>query len=123
MVQSREGFRFPVEAREPFGIYWEGIQKNLNRHLPTKIGVYRTVDFSHPAGADRGDNFIWADANAGSERHAIIRGCDDSAGLLASNAVVRRDVSRWVRPAALTAIDNYCSVGGMRDEGNPAMID
>ena len=42
----------------------------LDRDVATELRIAGAMDLAHSAGADRSDNFIWADPIAGSERHA-----------------------------------------------------
>jgi len=41
-------------------------------------GVFRQIDFSHAAGAQRGDDYVWTKSRAFSDRHiACFRGSSD----------------------------------------------
>ena len=71
MIQRRERLRFALEARQAIGIVRERIGQNLDRDLATERRVRRAIDLAHPAFADRRDDFVDAEAGAGSERQPL----------------------------------------------------
>jgi hypothetical protein len=48
MIQRGEHPRFALEAREPLGIVREAAGKNLDRDVPARVRVARTVDLAIP---------------------------------------------------------------------------
>ena len=41
------------------------------RELPTEVPIRRPIDFAHPAGADRRENFARAEVHAADEAHFV----------------------------------------------------
>ena len=64
MVECRERLRLALEAREPVGIVREQSGKNLESDVTIELRVPGSIDFAHPAGADRPENFVDADPTA-----------------------------------------------------------
>ena len=44
-------------------------EQHLDRHVAIQLGIARAVDLAHTARADRGKNFVRADASAGRQIH------------------------------------------------------
>ena len=66
MVQRRERLRFALEPREAIGIAGERVRQDLDRDVAIQLRVARAVDLAHAAFADRRDDFVDAEAGAGS---------------------------------------------------------
>ena len=66
VIQCGQELRFSLEPREAFGILHEALGQNLDRDLSAELRIARAVDFSHAAGAKRGDDLV--NAQAGSRR-------------------------------------------------------
>ena len=45
------------------------IGQDLDRDLAIELGVAGAIDLAHPAGAERGENLVGAEARAGREGH------------------------------------------------------
>ena len=77
MVQRREGLRFALEPREPFGVVRERVRQELDRDVAIQLRVARSVHLSHAAFADLRGDFVDAEAGAGSKGQVcrIIRLC------------------------------------------------
>ena len=68
VIEGRERLRFAREPREPVGVTGERVGQYLERDIAIELRIARAVDLAHPAGADAGDDFVDAEARAGSER-------------------------------------------------------
>src|SRR5262245_51971142 len=86
MIQGRENFRFALETAHPPRIGRKDFRQNFERDVTFQLAVACTIDLAHPAGADRGENFIWAKARTCGERHS---GLDSTPKHSALDAVVR----------------------------------
>ena len=65
MIQCGDGASLTFElCRERFGRY-------LDRNRAIEARVPTTVHLSHPAGADRGEDFVGAELRARLERHVL----------------------------------------------------
>ena len=58
MIERGEHLRLALEAREPIGVGGKDRGQDFQRDVATKPGVAGTVDFAHPAGADRHQDFV-----------------------------------------------------------------
>jgi len=70
MVQRGQRLRFTVEARESVRVRRHRRGQHLDRHVPGKIGIGGSVDFTHATHTDLGTDLVRADATAWGERHA-----------------------------------------------------
>ena len=69
-VAQRAGSpRLLFEAPEPFGIVRERRGQDLDRDVTAEPWIVRTVDRTHPAGADRADDGVVPEARARRETH------------------------------------------------------
>ena len=70
MVESGEGLRFTLKAREPIGVAGRPGGQDLERDAASKLRVLGPVHLPHPSGADgRGDAVVGKSA-AGGQGHA-----------------------------------------------------
>ena len=69
MIQRRQRLGFALEARQPLGIVREGVGQDLDRDLPTQVGVGGAIHLAHAAHADLGSDLIRAEAGASSQSH------------------------------------------------------
>ena len=67
MVQRGEGLGFAREPRQAVGIMRERFGQDLDRDVTIQLRVARAEDLPHAAFADRRDDFVDAEARAGSE--------------------------------------------------------
>ena len=67
MIQRGQHLGFAVEARKPLRIAGEGLWQNLDRDLALQLRVARAIDLAHATGAERGQDFVRAEARAGCE--------------------------------------------------------
>ena len=74
MVERGEQLRFAFEASKPIGIEDEGLGQDFQRDAAVQRGVAGAIDLSHPACANGREDFVRAEADAGSERHSGRRG-------------------------------------------------
>ena len=58
MIQRGNGAGFALETLLEFGIVGEMSRENLDSYSAIEARVFRPVDFSHTAGAERGLNFV-----------------------------------------------------------------
>ena len=81
MVERAGGARFEFQATTLVGVS-RGAGQYLDGDLAGEGGprVARSIDFAHPAGAERADDFVGAESSAGSECHGD------------EGAIIRRDV-------------------------------
>ena len=69
VIQRRERSRFPLESIDPLRIQEEGVRKDLDRHVATKLRVVRAVDLAHAAGPEGGQNLVRPDSGGDLEEH------------------------------------------------------
>ena len=67
VIECRERLRFACEPREPVGVAGERIGQDFHRDIAIELRIARAEYLAHPAGADAGDDFVDAEARAGSE--------------------------------------------------------
>src|SRR5215472_7028678 len=73
MTQAGNGLRFPLESLFANGIVRELLWKNLDGYRALEPCVLGPIHFSHPACAQRRDDFIWPEFCAQSQRHTWLR--------------------------------------------------
>ena len=69
VIERGDGARFEFEAGEAIIFAREGFGENFEGDVAAKTRIAGARDFSHAAGAERGDDFVGAKFCAGSERH------------------------------------------------------
>ena len=69
MIQRSQGFRFPLEAREPVGVVREGLGQDLDRDVAVQLRIARAIDLPHAPFADQRGDLVDAEACTGSESH------------------------------------------------------
>jgi hypothetical protein len=62
MIQRRECLRLTLEARDPVVIAREGVGEDFDGDLSTKVGISGSIDFAHPAHAERGRDLVRAES-------------------------------------------------------------
>ena len=67
--ERRHRLRLGLEAGERVGVIGEVLGQHLDRHVALEAGVAGAVDLPHPAGAERRDDLVRAEAVAGREAH------------------------------------------------------
>ena len=67
--ERRHRLRLGLEAGERVGVIGEVLGQDLDRHVALEAGVAGAVDLPHPAGAERRDDLVRAEAVAGREAH------------------------------------------------------
>jgi len=63
MVERCHGLGFGAEA------FAERLGGHLDRDVSVEAGIARPINFGHPAGADRRNDFVWAEARSGRQSH------------------------------------------------------
>ena len=58
VVERGQYQRLALETGETIRITREGVRQHLQRHLTIQLEVARAVDFTHPAGAKCGKDFV-----------------------------------------------------------------
>jgi len=71
MRQRRDGLGFALETQQRVGVLGELFRENLDGYIALQAEVARAVDFTHASGANRGKNFIRAEASTGRENHGF----------------------------------------------------
>ena len=69
MTQRREDFCFALEPRHAFAITSERFWQDLDGYIAAKLGITGTVDFTHAARTNSGEDFIGAQVGAGLNGH------------------------------------------------------
>ncbi len=69
MIERREHLCFAAKPREPIGIAGQQVRQHLQRDLAVQFRIAGAVDLAHAAGADGGNNLVWAQPGPGSKRH------------------------------------------------------
>ena len=67
--ERRHRLRLGLEAGERVGVIGEVLGQDLDRHVALEAGIAGAVDLPHPAGAERRDDLVRAEAVAGREAH------------------------------------------------------
>ncbi len=70
VIQRGNCARFLLETAQSIGIGSEGLGKNLDRDLAPQTRVTGPIDFAHPSGAQRADDFKWTESGACGQGHA-----------------------------------------------------
>ena len=69
MVQRCDGPCFALKATEPVRIPREGLGQHFDRDVAVKSGIASLVYVTHPARAERPDDFVWSQTAARCQRH------------------------------------------------------
>jgi hypothetical protein len=70
VIERGEGARFALEPAAALRVICERVRQDLHGDIATELGIACQVHFAHPAGADRGGDFVGAEPRAGCQRHA-----------------------------------------------------
>ena len=65
MIERREHLGFALEARESFGIARHQLRQHLDGDLSFQLRVGSPIHFAHPAGSNRGEDFIRTESGTG----------------------------------------------------------
>ena len=71
MIERRDRAGLTVEALAELRVGGEVRGQDLDRDRAIESYVERFVDFAHAARTERGLDFVWAEADAGMERHRL----------------------------------------------------
>jgi hypothetical protein len=69
MIKRRKDVRLALETDTSIGVARDGVRQDLERHVPLQLQIAGAIDLTHPARAERCQNFIWAKWGAGAEWH------------------------------------------------------
>src|SRR5262249_44383924 len=67
--EAGDRLRLPLEPAERRGALSDGFGKALDGAVPSELRVPCPIDFTHPAGAERRHDLVWAQTRAGRESH------------------------------------------------------
>jgi hypothetical protein len=76
VVQLGDGVRFAFELLAEVRILRQMRRQNLDRNRTIETRVARLVDFAHPAGSDRRQDFVWTEARTGRQQFRSELGLD-----------------------------------------------
>src|SRR6185436_2459871 len=71
VIESADRLGLALEALAAIGIGCRFIRQDLDRDGAIEPAVLRPVDLTHPARAERRDDFVRAEAGAGSQAHGL----------------------------------------------------
>src|SRR4029453_906739 len=71
MIQRGEHLRLPAEARQPFGILRHAVRQRFHRDVAAEACIPRTIDLTHAARAEQGNDLVRTELRSWSERHLI----------------------------------------------------
>jgi hypothetical protein len=97
MVERSRGARFVLETTGAIRIIYDQSRNHLDRDVAAEPGIARTVDLSHPAHRERGDDLVRAEASTVGEAHPLVRWCAGAGWCPESETA---DTSRASRPAS-----------------------
>jgi hypothetical protein len=60
-----------VKTREAIGIIGNGVGKDCDRDIALQLRIPRQIDLAHPSSAERGEDFVRAEASAGREARLL----------------------------------------------------
>ena len=69
MVQAPNRLRLLSEPAQPIRVVREGSRQDLYSYLAIEPPVERAINLSHPARADRRQDFVWTKLVAHRNRH------------------------------------------------------
>ena len=69
VIQRGEDLRLTLEAREAVGVLAERGRQDFQRDVATERHIARAIHLAHPAGAERRDDFIGAEASTRTQGH------------------------------------------------------
>src|SRR5262245_52706123 len=71
MIERRRGVGLLLESGKPVSVIGERCWKDLDCDLAVQSSVTRAIDFSHPPGAERAEDFVWTKARVCRKRHRL----------------------------------------------------
>jgi len=69
MIERTRRTSFLLEAPQSICISRERRRQNLDRYVAPQSRITRAIDFTHPARAERGDDFVWTKSCTWRKRH------------------------------------------------------
>ena len=69
MLEGGEGLRLALEPRETVRVGRNGLRENLERDIALEPRVVRSIDLSHAARSQGGDDLVRPNADTRTERH------------------------------------------------------
>ena len=61
MIECRQGSRLSLEAVEPLLVSGEIGWQHFDGDLPTELGIFREIDFSHPSNTELFEDLVVAE--------------------------------------------------------------
>src|ERR1017187_3615795 len=75
MIESAGGAGFLLESRAMRRIGGQGSRQELDRNLAVQARIACAIDFAHAAGADGGNDQIWAQPGSSGKGHNVLNDC------------------------------------------------
>src|SRR5438105_3539784 len=69
MIQRGDRVGFALEALAMLGVHRQIWREHFDGDVAVQARIARAIDFAHPARAERREDFVWAEARAGGQRH------------------------------------------------------
>jgi hypothetical protein len=73
--EGRDRARLAFEARQSIAITGQFVGQDFDRHLAAEPFIAGSVHRAHPAGAQKSEDLVGAQASAGSKRHGVAGHC------------------------------------------------
>src|SRR4029450_4784032 len=73
VIERRQQLCFALEPRTPVGVARESRRQNLDGDIPFQLRVKGTVDLTHSACANQGDDFVRSEAGTVHEGQVYVR--------------------------------------------------
>jgi hypothetical protein len=73
MIERGNGARFLLEAAETIGVMRERVGEDFEGDVASEASVAGAIDFTHPAGAERRDDFVRSEFGSRLQTHARAR--------------------------------------------------
>ena len=70
VIQRGKDFSLPLEPGQPLGVRRKGLGQKFQRDVAFQRCISRSIDFAHPARANRGHNFVIGESRAGGQGHS-----------------------------------------------------
>jgi hypothetical protein len=71
MIQRREDLGFALKTGQTFRIVGKDLRQDLDRYVAAEFRVPGTIHFSHAAGAEGRQDFVWPKPRSGRKAHPL----------------------------------------------------
>jgi hypothetical protein len=72
MIETRNGARLALEAREAIGARRDGLRQHLDRDFASETRVARAIDLAHAPGSERAGDLVGAELCSLGEGHSRV---------------------------------------------------